>query len=167
DPATITTWPDALRCVTKLAAQNPRFGEKIRKMMSTQRDHEMRWYAERQALKRVHASRAASSAQVASILQSLGGGGTTDLPLATPDNGAQELAVFDRKIYAAQMAMEEAMTAELKGLGVPFFGTEAGCVGSAEEKGEGRPRWSPRVSEAELLELRRRMVGHLEDLYRD
>lgn len=32
DPATITTWPDALRCVTKLAAQNPRFEETIRKV---------------------------------------------------------------------------------------------------------------------------------------
>jgi len=136
-------------------------------MISTQRHHEMRWYADRQALKRLHASRAASSAQVASILQSLGSSSTTNLPISAPDNAADELATFDRKIYAAQTTMEEAMAVELKGLGVPFFGTDVGCMGAAEGEGEGRPRWSPRVTEAELLGLRRRMVEHLEDLYRE
>lgn len=32
DPATITTWPDGLRCVTKIAAQNAQFAASIRKV---------------------------------------------------------------------------------------------------------------------------------------
>ena len=32
DPATITTWQDGLRCVTKIAAQNAQFAASIRKV---------------------------------------------------------------------------------------------------------------------------------------
>lgn len=32
DPATIIEWPQALRCVTKIAAQNPTFKQSIRKV---------------------------------------------------------------------------------------------------------------------------------------
>ena len=65
------------------------------------------------------------------------------------------------------------MTAELKGLGVPFFGTDLNLVVpdgydvGKEQLPESHPRWSALVTDTELLTLRRRMVGHLEDLYRD
>lgn len=142
-------------------------------MMDDQRKHEMRWYAERQSLKQTQASRSSSSAKAQAILQSLGGGVAVD-PSATAEvDKVEELAKFDRKIYAAQNAMEQAMTAELKGLGVPFFGTDLNLVVpegydlSKEQLPEGHPTWSPLVTDAELLTLRRKMVGHLEDLYRD
>jgi hypothetical protein len=63
DPATITEWSAGLRCVTKIAAQNPLFAEKIRgvriiciinflvyetnqsvKLINDQRRNEMQWY---------------------------------------------------------------------------------------------------------------------------
>lgn len=125
-------------------------------------------------MKQMQNNRKTSSAKAASILQSLGNG-TTAAPAAVEaeaDNEA-ELAEYDRKIYVAQQSMEVAMTAEMKGLGVPFFGTDGTLVApdgynmSKESMPEGQPRWSPLVTEGELLALRRKMVGHLEDLYRD
>lgn len=142
--------------------------------MEDQRKHEMRWYSERQALKQMQTNRSSSAAKAASILQSLGSS-TAVAPSsaqAEVDNQA-ELAEYDLKIYTAQQSMEEAMTAELKGLGVPFFGTDVSLVVSdgysiAEKRlPEVLPKWSPIITESELLALRRRMVGHLEDLYRD
>lgn len=131
----------------------------------------MRWYKERQALKQAQASRSTSAAKAQSILQSLNGTGPT--PTHAQVDQEAELQAFDRKVHAAQVAMQTAMTAELKGLGVPFFGTNPGLVipdesnRSQEQPPEDHPRWSALVTEADLLELRRRMVGHLEDLYRD
>lgn len=140
-------------------------------MMDTQRQHEMRWYRERQALKQSLGGRERASAQVGEILKDLGGGRETAAPGRV--DVEEQLATFDRKVYAAQVQMETAMTAELKGLGVPFFGTGADAiVGDDEERDavqavSGRPKHSPLVTERELRELRRRMVEHLEVLYRD
>ena len=143
-------------------------------MMKDQRQNEMRWHSERQALKHTQAKRVSSSAQAQSILQSLGNpqSKASTVGERLVDNEA-ELDEFDLKTYAAQQEMEIAMTAELKSLGVPFFGTDANLVvtDGAEESNEptagNQPKWSPVVTEIQLLELRRRMVGHLEDLYRD
>lgn len=143
-------------------------------MMADQRKHELRWYTERQGLKTAQSNRGASSAQAHSILQSLGGStGPQSSDVATPANHAAELTKLDRKIFLAQQEMEAAMTAELKGLGVPFFGTEPGYIvhdnddGLARQQAGSRAEWSPYVTQAQLTELRRRMVAHLEDLYRD
>lgn len=142
--------------------------------MEDQRKNEMRWYAERQNLKQTQSNRAKSSAQAQSILQSLSRGEkTTSTQAGSVIDTEVELANFDRKIHAAQVDMEAAMTAELKALGVPFFGTDRSLVVEDQEviaqgrNPDERPKWSPVVTETQLLELRRRMVGHLEDLYRD
>jgi len=134
----------------------------------------MRWYAERQALRQGHAERERASAQAQEILQGLRNG---DQAGPIPSSGGRdldaELAAFDRKVYAAQATMESSMTSELKTLGVPFFGTEQSAVVQDEEArnvenlSAARPKHSPVVTESQLLELRRRIVGHLEDLYRD
>ncbi|KAK6437282.1 hypothetical protein LTR95_006527 [Oleoguttula sp. CCFEE 5521] len=178
DPATITVWQDGLRCVTKIAAQNKGFELSIKKMMQDQRAHEMRWYSERQALKSAQSSRASSTSQAMSILHSLNGNaeiesGHDHADLDAEASKAEELMTFDRKIHAAQQTMEAAMTSELKGLGVPFFGTNGDLVITATDQetqhqlSASRPKWSTPVTEHELLLLRRKMVVHLEDLYRD
>jgi hypothetical protein len=147
-------------------------------MIEDQRKHELRWYSERQNLKHTQAKRASSAAQAQSILQSLSTTSTSaqndkpDKPDTPTDNdqNAQELVAFDRKIYDAQQEMENVMIAELKGLGVPFFGTDRSLVVAdlIEDDAKGsRPKWSPLVTETQLLELRRRMVQHLEDMYKD
>jgi hypothetical protein len=76
-------------------------------------------------------------------------------------------------VYTAQHSMEEAMTAELKGLGVPFFGTSLDLVITDDQQAAvatssaSRSKWSLLVTETELLDLKRKMVTHLEMLYRD
>lgn len=76
--------------------------------------------------------------------------------------------------------MNESMSQVLKHLGVPFFGTHAALVlpeakGEVSKESEGdrimdtqgeRPKWSPRVTAKELMELKRRMVEYLEDMYK-
>ena len=142
-------------------------------MIAEQKKHEMQWYSERQNLKQIQANRTSSAAQAQSILRSLSGGGNTAPTGTNAVDSEAELVEFDRKIYAAQLDMETAMTAELKRLGVPFFGTDRNAVLSSDDEtsverlSHRRPIWSPLVTETQLLELRRRMVGHLEDLYGD
>lgn len=66
--------------------------------------------------------------------------------------------------------MNDAMTAELKSLGVPFFGTLPECIEtttSGDQVAEVRPKWSPLITPEAHRELQRRMIGHLEDLYKD
>ncbi|KAG9835141.1 hypothetical protein KCU98_g11721, partial [Aureobasidium melanogenum] len=152
DPATITEWSAGLRCVTKIAAQNPMFAEKIRGLINDQRRNEMQ-------------------------CKTIGSTNTPTTP-QTPEEKAAELAAFDQKLYKAQLDMNESMSQALKHLGVPFFGTHAALIlpdhdgnDSVESKvmdvqGD-RPKWSPRVTAKELMELKRRMVGHLEDMYKN
>ncbi|THX88855.1 hypothetical protein D6D05_01623 [Aureobasidium pullulans] len=158
DPATITEWSAGLRCVTKIAAQSPMFADKIRGMQ---------------------AKRSASANELQNILKSVGGTGINTPQ--TAEEKAAELAAFDQKLYKAQLAMNESMSQVLKHLGVPFFGTHAALIlpdhdgnGDQNEKkdeqivdaqGE-RPKWSPRVTAKELMELKRKMVGYLEDMYK-
>ncbi|KAI7603207.1 hypothetical protein KC346_g11988 [Hortaea werneckii] len=143
-------------------------------MMADQRKHEMQWYASRQNLKQTQANRKSSSAKAASILQSLG---SVSQPAPGNDRSEAddqaELAAYDRKLYTAQTSMEDAMTAELKALGVPFFGTSQNLVVpdgwdvSKEQLPEDHPKWSKLITDSELLTLRRKMVSHLEDMYKD
>ena len=43
DPKTITSWPPALRYVTKLVAQNEEIAARVRKLIKSQHDHERHW----------------------------------------------------------------------------------------------------------------------------
>jgi len=137
--------------------------------MRDQRSHEMRWYSERQALKQSQASRSSSAAKALSILQTLSRSGeTAEAASQTEEEKQAELSAFDCKVYGAQVSMETAMTAELKGLGVPFFGTPEHLVISDDGLSPaGASSIGSAVTEAELLKLRRKMVSHLEELYRD
>ncbi|KAG9568863.1 hypothetical protein KCU71_g2398, partial [Aureobasidium melanogenum] len=177
DPATITEWSAGLRCVTKIAAQNPMFAEKIRGLINDQRRNEMQWYSSRQALKQMQAKRSTSTNELQNIFKTIGSTNTPTTP-QTPEEKAAEFAAFDQKLYKAQIDMNESMSQVLKHLGVPFFGTHAALIlpdhdGNDGEEGKvvdvqgDRPKWSPRVTGKELMELKRRMVGHLEDMYKN
>ncbi|GAB7361981.1 hypothetical protein MBLNU230_g2018t1 [Neophaeotheca triangularis] len=171
DPATIITWPEALRCVTKIAAQNQSFATSIRRMIADQKRNEMRWYSERQALKQNQAARSASAAKALSLLAGVKGGQSQSTLASASGEKADEvdkdaeLRAFDEKIYAALLSMEWAMTSELKGLGVPFFGTPGELVMADGEVGGGEGKG--KVTGGELVALRRRMVAYLEDMYKD
>jgi len=142
-------------------------------MMRDQRAHEMRWYTERQTLKQTQISRSSSASKAMAILQSLNQGAAGPAVEPQSDEAKEaELAVFDRKVYSAQHSMEEAMTAELKGLGVPFFGTSLDLIVADDQQvalnaSASHPKWSPPVTVTELMDLKRKMIAHLETLYRD
>lgn len=140
--------------------------------MSDQRKHELEWFSSRQALKQSQAARVAEAAKARQILSDLGSGAMYAgvESQQSEEQKLAELGAFDAKLYRAQMDMNEAMTVELKALGVPFFGTSAELVVDGNEsdadgnRGE-RPKWARRVGRRELFELQGKMVAHLEDLY--
>ena len=135
----------------------------------------MRWYSERQNLKQNLVDRSQSRQKAQSILRSLANSRSSSLsgePHPDVDMNA-ELAEFDRNIYMNQQEVEKRMTVELKALGVPFFGTSGDLIKpevyhkSEQNSSENKPKWSPLITEKQLLELRRKMIDHLETLYRD
>lgn len=157
-------------------------------MMNDQRNNEMRWYQERQALKQTQANRSAEAAKAHSILKTLNTSFYGSPPeVDSPEVDQQkEMDAFDEKIYSAQEAMENAMLHELKGLGVPFCGTDPSLIvhddedsgegpscsaqGSKLKVGqvpEGRQKYSQMITPSQLMHMRRKMIEHLETLYRD
>lgn len=50
DPATIIDWKSGLRCVSKIAAQNPEFAASVRKLMKDQEGNVRHWEAGRTRL---------------------------------------------------------------------------------------------------------------------
>jgi len=100
------------------------------------------------------------------------GGKVEEKEKSVEENFAEELKVFDGKVYRAQTQMVKEMSAKLKGLGVPFFGTKGELVRKKgqeieEDKGERKVEGGQEgkmIDEGELVELQRRMIGILEDL---
>jgi len=73
------------------------------------------------------------------------------------------------KVYRAQVEMFNAMRGELKRLGVPFFGVKPELIQkSSDASDDAGPVGTSgsRIQEAELLELQRRMLTYLEDMYK-
>lgn len=77
------------------------------------------------------------------------------------------------KVYKAQMQMVKEMSAKLRSLGVPFFGTRSDLVrpigkeanpmiGTPDRKDE-----KGTIDEGELVTLQRKMLAILEDLCSD
>lgn len=50
DPATIIDWKQGLRCISKIAAQNPQFSVSVRKLIKDQEANVKQWEAGRQRL---------------------------------------------------------------------------------------------------------------------
>jgi hypothetical protein len=170
-----------------------------KQMIKVQHEHEEQWWAGRQDLLKRQSTRKESQRKldevlsVAPLLHHLlcpscyldqlianrraVGGAVAEKPAAEEDF-AEELRIFDGKVYRAQVQMVKEMSAKLKGYGVPFFGIRGELVrregevkiGGVERGGKGvgvDGMDDKRVGEAELVELQRRMIGILEDLCRE
>ena len=86
----------------------------------------------------------------------------------TPEREQAELQQYDAKVYRACKTMADSQNSSLKVLGVPFFGVkhhlvlhESKEVPSAEDTAAGK------ISKTQLLELQRKMLNHLTELYGD
>ncbi|PNS15767.1 hypothetical protein CAC42_4219 [Sphaceloma murrayae] len=168
DPATITEWSAGLRCISKIAAQNPNFAPAIKRMISNQRKNEMDWYAKRQELKREQAQRGSTLNELNSIMKSIGAASAQ--PSHQPRSEEElraELLAFDTKIHRAQVHMINAMTAELKALGVPFFGTRSDVLLERGGAADDTLKIPAKISSEDLRGLQQRMITYLEDMYKD
>lgn len=76
------------------------------------------------------------------------------------------------KVYKAQMQMTREMSAKLRNLGVPFFGTQTELVRPAIKDGvhgggDSKDKEKGVIDEIELVKLQRKMIAFLEDLCSD
>ncbi|KAF2632479.1 hypothetical protein BU25DRAFT_437160 [Macroventuria anomochaeta] len=167
DPASIIDWKSGLRCVSKIAAQNPEFAASIRKLTKDQERNVSQWEAgrarliEEQALKKENEQTHRAALSLPGLLEN------TPL-LRTPEREQEELNQYDAKVYRASKAMVESQTSSLKVLGVPFFGVRPHLLTSEDEEirigADGSPT---KITQGQVLELQRRMLTHLLDLYGD
>jgi hypothetical protein len=90
----------------------------------------------------------------------------------TPEHEEEELDQYDAKVYRACRAMVDSQTSSLKVLGVPFFGIKPQLVvGSSYDPMEISDSQSApadgKITKEQLLELQRKMLNHLMELYGD
>lgn len=88
----------------------------------------------------------------------------------TAEEDQAELEKFDRKVYNASQQMSKAHGIDLKRLGVPFFGVDPKFIiaNELQQTVAARDALSQAtITEAELLDLQRRMIQYLEDMYKD
>lgn len=84
----------------------------------------------------------------------------------------EELANYDSKVYRASAQMADAMTAELRGLKIPFFVIQKDLIQEPPEPGsvpsqDKGPEGSAKVAKDELASFQRRMLELLQDLCKE
>jgi len=148
-PASITSYPAALRHITAHILPDPQKSHRIRRLIQTQHEHERQWWSARRDLLRRISSREEGRKKIDDVLASVGGLVTAEKrPVQDGEMEAeQELRLFERKVWKAQGDMVRDAERELAGVGVPFFGE---CAVEEEE---------------ELAVLRGKVLGLLEDLF--
>ncbi|KAF2687302.1 hypothetical protein K458DRAFT_188920 [Lentithecium fluviatile CBS 122367] len=171
DPATITTWKHGLRCVTKLASQNPNFAPTIRQMMKHQEQSVKGWESGRLQLVKDHTVKRQSEKR-AREKNTLPGLVDNTPPLRTPEQEQKELQEYYWKVYWACAEMVEGMERQLKGLGVPFFGVRPHLIledgaEQTEEEGQSGQEMGGKIKRKDMLELQRKMLNHLVEMYGD
>ncbi|KAF2853011.1 hypothetical protein T440DRAFT_445934 [Plenodomus tracheiphilus IPT5] len=170
DPSTITEWKQGLRCVSKLAVQNPYFVAAVRKLMKDQEQNVRAWAGGRARLIEDHRFKRENE-QTHRAALSLPGLLTGTALLRTPEREKEELDEYDAKVYRASKAMVESQTSALKVLGVPFFGTKPYLVVQSEEPlgpdGSEPTQLEGKITKEQLLGLQRKMLNHLMELYGD
>ncbi|KGO77470.1 Protein of unknown function DUF2458 [Penicillium italicum] len=172
DSSTITTWPAALKHVMRTVGQNEETQARIRGVIRSQHRHEQQWFQAREALLKQQQGRPEKQRELDAVLRSIGApvkeeDGSTEKELAA------EIATYDAKVHRAAMQMGDAIMAELRGLGIPFFTLRKELVQDNSSNIEGsQPRsqtestgtTSSRITKSELVNLQQRMLELLEDL---
>jgi len=165
DASIITTWPAAIRHVTKYLSTNEKVMSRVKHLINEQHKHEEQWWAQRQAIVTKHAGRAGNQSKVADILKELGGLAT---PVVQVDEAADknELEAFDKKVYRSMVQMAADFDGQLRKMGVPFYAIKHDLVVRDSGKTENGAS-TRKIDKIELGELQKRMLQHLEDLVSD
>ncbi|KAJ9489387.1 hypothetical protein VN97_g3914 [Penicillium thymicola] len=172
DSSTITTWPAALKHVMRTVGQNEETQARIRGVIRSQHRHEQQWFQAREALLKQQQGRPEKQRELDAVLRSIGApvkeeDGSTEKELAA------EIATYDAKVHKAAVQMGDAIIAELRGLGIPFFTLRKELVEDNPSSIEGsQPRsqtestgtTSLPIAKSELVNLQQRMLELLEDL---
>jgi hypothetical protein len=90
--------------------------------------------------------------------------------IQTPEEDQAERDKFDLKVYNACQQMSNFHAAELKRLGVPFFGVSSSLIiaNDLQQTTAARdPLSKALITQEELMGLQRKMVQYLEDMYKD
>ncbi|RMJ23005.1 hypothetical protein PHISP_06119 [Aspergillus sp. HF37] len=163
DPTRITTWPLALQHIMRTVALHESTQRRIRRLIRNQHEHERHWWDGRVALVRKLGSRDVRRGELVRVLQSVGAPVQGSMDGSTPHDDTAELASYDAKVYNASTQMADALVAELKALGVPFFSISPSIV----RDGQNGPPAEATLASAELRTLQRRMLELLQDLCRE
>lgn len=165
DASAITTWPAAVKHVTKYVVNNDQAAARIKHLIAEQHKHEEQWWTQREAIVSKHNGRADSNTKVADLLKELGG---LAIPIAQVDQAADknELDTFDKKVYKSLVRMAADFDGQLRKLGVPFYAIKHDLV-ILDEKRENGLSIKGRLDRGELRELQKRMLQYLEDLLMD
>jgi hypothetical protein len=162
DSSIITEWSPAVKYVMNTLSKNLESTSKIQRLIKNQRDNERQWWAGRQALVTKHKARVGSKKKADDLLRSLGaanGHGLGELSSTVVEEKA-ELERYDKKVYTALGQMVAATDRELTMLKVPFFAIKHDLV----QKTEGADGL---LSKDKLVELQKKMLQLLEDLFGD
>ncbi|KAF7527107.1 hypothetical protein PCG10_003308 [Penicillium crustosum] len=172
DSSTITTWPAALKHVMRTVGQNEETQARIRGVIRSQHRHEQQWFQAREALLKQQQGRPEKQRELDAVLRSIGAPVKED-DGSTEKEFAAEIATYDAKVHKAAVQMGDAIIAELRGLGIPFFTLRKELIEDNPSKIEGsQPRnqtestgtsASP-IAKSELVNLQQRMLELLEDL---
>ncbi|KAK5081501.1 hypothetical protein LTR05_007632 [Lithohypha guttulata] len=165
DASSITTWPAAVKHVTKYIVADEQASSRIKHLVNEQHKHEEQWWRQRQEIVTRHAGRAGNQAIVTDILKELGG---LAGPVAKVDEAADknELETFDKKVYQSLTQMTQDFDRQLKKLGVPFFAIKHDLILLDGGK-DGSGSTVGKLDKGELRELQKRMLQILEDLLID
>ncbi|RAH68997.1 uncharacterized protein BO66DRAFT_376650 [Aspergillus aculeatinus CBS 121060] len=149
DPSSITTWNAALRHVMRTVSQNENLQSRIRWLIRRQHDHEKQWWQGREALVKKQQARTEKKKELDAVLRSVGAPVDNNKSISTAEEDQAELTNYDAKVYRASRQMADAMIAELRGLGIPFFNIRKDLT---------------LISRQDLLQLQRRILELLLDL---
>jgi len=170
DPTSITEWKHGLRCVNKLATQNPNFVPAIQRLMKDQERNIKNWESGRQhiiddqKIKRETERTYRAALSLPGLLDKTG-------PLRTPEREKEELDEYDQKVYRACQRLFKAQSEQMKDMGVPFFGLKPQLIlPESTEATSGIPATNGsgtngKISKKQLLELQRKMLNHLVEMY--
>ncbi|RAK76026.1 uncharacterized protein BO72DRAFT_381092 [Aspergillus fijiensis CBS 313.89] len=149
DSSSITTWNAALRHVMRTVSQHENLQSRIRWLIRRQHDHEKQWWQGREALVKKQQARTEKKKELDAVLRSVGAPVDNNKSISTAEEDQAELTNYDAKVYRASRQMADAMIAELRGLGIPFFNIRKDLT---------------LITRQDLLQLQRRILELLLDL---
>ncbi|GIJ91547.1 hypothetical protein Asppvi_010514 [Aspergillus pseudoviridinutans] len=178
DSSSITTWPAALQHVMRAVSQNEDAQRRIRRLIQSQHDHERQWWQGREALLKKQKARVEKKKELDAVLRSVGAPVDDTKQVSTAEEDQAELRNYNAKVYRASKQMAEAMTCELRNLGIPFFTIKESLISDApralqngnsrrHQSGESASQHQALLSRDELSVLQRRMLELLLDLYKE